>query len=143
MANGNEIQNSPETRLELTFGIDGFRYEEVEVRPNKELPSFIQVLTNLEHRSLTGYPARRANREMEKSWSQDLKARLNKCSEKPNTFAAHVLCEYILFLQYNDTKEKNFAPEYEENIASIIKDYLLTYTELVEYKYYSTRLEKR
>jgi hypothetical protein len=109
----------------------------------RETPIYIRTLINLEHRALTGAPARRMNREEEKKWSGDLANRLNKCIEKPTVYGSHTLCDYISFLQYDESGIKHYPPEHEECIASIIKDYLLSSDEIAEYMNYCTRMEKR
>lgn len=109
----------------------------------KETPSFMNMLVNLEYHLITGHPAKRAARAEEKKWSTDLANRLNRCMEKPQTYDCYTLCGYISFLQYNDTRVKPYSPDEKEYIASLIKDYLLTYDELQEYKDYIARIEKR
>lgn len=106
----------------------------VEIR--RKTPDFINLLVYLEYRRLTGYPAARANRKIEKIWSNDLAARLNRCVEKPSVQHAYTLRNYISFLQASETRVKHFPAEFEECIADLVKDYLLTSDEIEEYKKY-------
>ena len=103
----------------------------------EENPIYIQVLINLEHRLLLGYAMHRASREIEESWAKDLVTRLNRCLEKPTPYDTHLLCDYIVSLQYDGFKTIPFSPKFKEHIANIVKDYLLTYDELESYKTYA------
>jgi hypothetical protein len=108
-----------------------------------EPTSIINLLVNLEYRRLTGHSAARANKDIEKVWSREVATRLNWWNHRMPTFDAHVLCEYISFLKYNESRSKYFTVEFEEDVANIIKQYLAYDDELDEYKVYCERFVSR
>jgi hypothetical protein len=108
-----------------------------------ESTSMVNLVVNLEYRKLTGHSAARANRDIEKVWARELATRLNWWNHRMPIFDTHVLCEYITFLKYNESRSRYFTLEFEEDVADIIKEYLIYDSEMDEYKKYCERFVSR
>jgi hypothetical protein len=108
-----------------------------------ESTSMVNLVVNLEYRKLTGHSAARANRDIEKDWAYELAIRVNRFEHQIPTYDVHVICEYITFLQFNESRSKYFTLEFEEFVADLIKRHILYESEYVEYEEYCKRFVSR
>jgi hypothetical protein len=108
-----------------------------------ELPLYQNLLLRLEYSKFTGRPCLARNEMFDRLCAINLESRLARCMEKPKPVAIIILNDYILAIKYDKLCDSQYTESMKLEIASIIKDYLLTYDELQAYKNYSLGFEKR
>jgi hypothetical protein len=106
-----------------------------------KIPVFIRLLANLESTKLTGFQAVRVDRDEELEWFNDLRVRMRNVLEDTSHYNMYLICQYMEFLQFdiNSSRVKPQTVEYEQYIARLIKDHLISWQEIHEYSIFCNK----